>query len=161
MQVRVRVRMCGNKYKEGKDEGENYCRGKKWWLLGDTREPPKKPPGIFHNELKELAGIMEAKEVKKAVRSKKVGMQTTFKLPFMHTICTHLGCLDNTDKWDMIVICYRRISESCFHIPSIPTAGFPRVGCVGCSSSSSISSPSPSSQMVQQPMVVTKGLRIP
>lgn len=71
IRMQVRVRVCGNKYKEEKkkrrkDEGENYCRGKKWWLLGDTREPPKKPPGIFHSELTELASIIEAKELKKA-----------------------------------------------------------------------------------------------
>ena len=71
IRMQVRVRVCGNKYKEEKkkrrkDEGENYCRGKKWWLRGDTREPPKKPPGIFHSELTELASIIEAKELKKA-----------------------------------------------------------------------------------------------
>ena len=31
---------------------------------------PKTPPGIFHVELKELAGIVEAKKNSKAVRSK-------------------------------------------------------------------------------------------
>ena len=61
--------MCGIKYKEGKTRGRIIVEGK-WWLLGDTREPPRKPPGIFHVELEELAGIMEAKKNSKAVRSK-------------------------------------------------------------------------------------------
>ena len=58
--------MGGNKYKEGKTRGRLLSReeGKKWWLRGDTREPPKKPPGIFHRELKELASNMEVKELK-------------------------------------------------------------------------------------------------
>ena len=90
--------MCGIKYKEGKTRGRIIVEGK-WWLLGDTREPPRKPPGIFHVELKELAGIMEAKRTQKLYARRKVGMQRTFKLPFMHTICTHIGCFDNTDKW--------------------------------------------------------------
>ena len=58
-------------------------------------------------------------------------MQTTFKLPFMHIICTHMGCDDDTDKWEMVVICYRRISESCFHVPSIPINGSPWCGMCG------------------------------
>ena len=52
--------------KKERRRGRINCRGKKWWLLGDTREPPKNHPEIFHNELKELAGILEAKEVKQA-----------------------------------------------------------------------------------------------
>ena len=97
----VKVRMSGNKCKEGKTRGRIILEGK-WWLLGDTREPPKKPPGIFHVELKELAGILEAKKELKSCTlyaRRKVGMQRTFKLPFMHTTCTHIGCFDNTDKW--------------------------------------------------------------
>ena len=56
--------------KKERQRGRINCRGKKWWLLGDTREPPKNHPGIFHSELKELAGIWEAKEVKTAEQSK-------------------------------------------------------------------------------------------
>ena len=71
IRMQVRVRVCGNKYKEEKkkrrkDEGEKYCRGKKWWLLGDTREPPKKPPGIFHSELKRIGEHQGGKRTQKS-----------------------------------------------------------------------------------------------
>ena len=46
-------------------------------------------------------------------------------------ICTLMECLDDTDKWDTVVICYRRISETCFHISSIPITGFPMCGMCG------------------------------
>ena len=91
--------MCGNKYKEGRDEGENYCSRENGGFLVTRGNHPKTPPGIFHVELKELAGIMEAKRTQKLYVRRKVGMQRTFKLPFMHTLCTHIECFDNTNKW--------------------------------------------------------------
>lgn len=75
-------------------------------------------------------------------------MQTAFKLPSCIQYVPIWGALTIQDKWDMVVICYRRISESCFHTPSIPITGFPCVGGVGCSRSSSISRPTSSSQRV-------------
>ena len=63
--------VCGNKYKAGKRRGgELLSRERNGGFLVTRGNHPKKPPGIFHSELKELAAIMEAKELKSAVRSK-------------------------------------------------------------------------------------------
>lgn len=59
----------GISIKKEKTRGRIIVEGK-WWLLGDTREPPKKPPGIFHVELRRIGGHYGGKKNSKAVRSK-------------------------------------------------------------------------------------------
>lgn len=63
--------MSRNKYKDGKTRGRIVVEGKSGGCLVTRGNHPEKPPGIFHVELKELAGMMEAKRTQKLYARRK------------------------------------------------------------------------------------------